>query len=410
MAGPFDYTIDVKSPFENIAQGYQLGAGMLQARQAQEDRALALQQRQAEMERQKILNEKISGIINNPNPTARDFTNLAMLLPAEQAKRVRENWQTLNEDNQKQSIAFGTQVLSAFNSDAPQVGIDMLRTRAEAMRNSGDEAQAKAYESWASIAEQNPKVASLTIGTMLAAVPGGDKALESVFKAQKQPAEVMEAEAKAETAAVTAKYADTKALLELDEIKNDMQVKRMNSRIYAATAAASREANDLKRQELGLKIEDMIKERDTRVREKASEAETAINGLQDTQAALADILSDQDTLRAAVGSSAWRGAIPGTKARTMAGKIEQLQNMMTESMLGKLKGAMSDSDLKFLRNIGTNMDRYQNEDAFIKELNRISGVVERTLQNQRKKYGISAPVQATSDAEIDALLEKYGVQ
>ena len=410
MAGPFDYTIDVKSPFENIVQGYELGAGMLKARQAQEDRAIALQQKQAEMERQKVLNERIGGIINNPNPTARDFMNLAMLLPAEQAKSVRENWQILNEDNQKQNIAFGSQVLSAFNSDAPQVGIDMLRTRAEAMRNSGDEAQAKAYESWASIAEQNPKVAAVTIGTMLAAVPGGDKALESVFKAQKQPAEVAKAEAEAETAGVTAKYADTKALLELDEIKNDMQVKRMNSRIYAATAAAAREANDLKRKELGLKIDEMIKERDTRVREKASEAETAINGLQDTQAALADILSDQDTLRAAVGSSAWRGAIPGTKARTMAGKIEQLQNMMTESMLGKLKGAMSDSDLKFLRNIGTNMDRYQNEDAFIKELNRVSGVVERTLQNQRKKYGISAPVQATPDAEIDALLEKYGVQ
>lgn len=207
MAGPFDYTIDIKSPFENIAQGYQLGAGMLQARQAQEDRALALQQRQAEMERQKILNERISGIINNPNPTARDFTNLAMLLPAEQAKSVRENWQTLNEDNQEQSIAFGTQVLSAFNSDAPQVGIDMLRTRAEAMRNSGDEEQAKAYESWASIAEQNPKVAAVTIGTMLAAVPGGDKALESVFKAQKQPAEVMKAEAEAIKAGEEAKAA-----------------------------------------------------------------------------------------------------------------------------------------------------------------------------------------------------------
>jgi len=405
MAGPFDYRINVADPFTAATQGLQIGASIEQLRQQREDRARKLEQDKRLQDQQAAMQERVMSFIDRP--TAQGALALSALMSPDQAKSIREGWDLLDKDTQRGRLEVAGQALTALKLGKSDIAIDLFRQYGEAARNSGDEETARAYDTYAELTGASPEGVMANLSGMIAPLPGGGELLENVFKEAKLPGEVREGEAKATKAGVDAKYADTRALLEIDEIKNDIQVKRLNSRIYAVNAALSREANDLKRKELGLKIEEMRKERDTRVREKASEAETAINGLEDTRAALADILSDEDTLRSAVGSSAWRGAIPGTKARTMAGKIEQLQNMMTESMLGKLKGAMSDSDLKFLRNIGTNMDRYQNEDAFIKELNRVSGVVERTLQNQRKKYGFSAPVQATPDVDIDAMVNKY---
>lgn len=397
MAGPFDYTIDIKSPFENIAQGYRLGAGMLQARQAQEDRAIAMQQRQAEMERQKIINERISGIINTPNPTARDFTNLAMLLPAEQAKSVRENWQTLNEDNQKQSIAFGTQVLSAFNSDAPQVGIDMLRTRAEAMRNSGDEAQAKAYESWASIAEQNPKAASLTIGTMLASVPGGDKALEMVFKGQKQPAEVREGEAKATTAEVAAKYADTKALLEMEKsgwdikkLKQDVEFRPLELNLRRLEAQTARENAGLTRQSLQLKVDDARRQYEQAIADRRASAQSAQIGIVDMRQSVSD-LRNHSGFSSLFGASLTPGArfIPGSDTSGAESVLESLKarafmvgvdKMRGLGALGEKEGAKIEAAIAALR------PGMPEKDA-LKALDAIETSMQRLDKLNQQKYG-----------------------
>jgi hypothetical protein len=216
MATAFDYTsaFGQGGPFSGFAQGIQTGAQLAQmderralaAAQSEEARAKAAVQ-QAALQRQQQIGQAMAGLMANPNPTVRDFTNVAMLLPEKEAASLRANWEALSKDQQSNDLRFGGQVLAALQTGAPGEGITLLRRRAEAERNSGRADQAQAYETWAGLAEIDPKSAQSTIGVMLAALPGGDKVVESVGKVQQQQREaalfgpgLIEAQAKAEKA------------------------------------------------------------------------------------------------------------------------------------------------------------------------------------------------------------------
>lgn len=222
MPAPYDYSINVQSPFEAAVSGLKLGATIADIRTQQEAAAKA-------QERQNMLNQGLQSLINNPNPTARDFTNIAMLLPEKEAASMRANWDTLNKDQQDNELRFSGQVMSAFSSNAPQIGVQLLRNRAEAERNSGREDRAKAYETYAQLAEVNPAAAQKTIGIMLAGVPGGDKVLESSIKALKAPAEVRTGEAGAtEKELITA---NTPTRLALENANTGAQIRNIYSQI-----------------------------------------------------------------------------------------------------------------------------------------------------------------------------------
>jgi hypothetical protein len=222
MPAPYDYSINVQSPFEAAVSGLKLGATIADIRTQQEAAAKA-------QERQNMLNQGLQALISNPNPTARDFTNIAMLLPEKEAASMRANWDTLNKDQQDNELRFGGQVMSAFSTGAPQVGINLLEQRAEAEDNAGRADRAKAYRTYAEIAKTNPSAAQKTIGIMLAGVPGGDKVLESSIKALKAPAEVRTGEAGAiEKELVTA---NTPTRLALENANTGAQIRNIDSQI-----------------------------------------------------------------------------------------------------------------------------------------------------------------------------------
>lgn len=222
MPAPYDYSINVQSPFEAAVSGLKLGATIADIRTQQEAAAKA-------QERQNMLNQGLQALISNPNPTARDFTNIAMLLPEKEAASMRANWETLNKDQQDNELRFGGQVMSAFSTGAPQVGINLLEQRAEAEDNAGRADRAKAYRTYAEIAKSNPSAAQKTIGIMLAGVPGGDKVLESSIKALKAPAEVRTGEAGAtEKELITA---NTPTRLALENANTGAQIRNIDSQI-----------------------------------------------------------------------------------------------------------------------------------------------------------------------------------
>lgn len=204
-----DYTVNVAQPFAESVKGYQIGMNMeLQQqqlaaqRQQMEEQRLAQQMAQQQaQERQNAINQRVQAIMANPNPTAQDYTNLAMLLPEKEAASMRANWETLSKEQQTNDLRFAGQVMSAFSAGAPEIGRNLLIERATAARNSGREDQAKAYETWAEIAKADPKMAQVAIGGMVGGLPGGDKVLNSSIAAAKAPGEM------AQTAATTAKTA-----------------------------------------------------------------------------------------------------------------------------------------------------------------------------------------------------------
>lgn len=211
MVAPFDYTSafgqQQGGPFGGFVQGLRLGGAVQEMEMQRQKQQAELAAQQAAMQRQQQVSQAMAGLMSNPNPTARDFTNVAMLLPEKEAASLRANWETLNKSQQERSLQFGGQVLSAFQTGAADVGITLLKQRAEAERNTGRPENAQAYETWARLAEIDPKTAQTTIGVMLAALPGGDKVVESVGKVQQQQREatlfgpgLAEAQAKADKA------------------------------------------------------------------------------------------------------------------------------------------------------------------------------------------------------------------
>ena len=178
---------------------------------------------------------------------------------------------------------------------------------------------------------------------------------------------------------------------QIKKMAADTEIARLNAQAAAANAAYNREGNELKRAELGIKVQELRDARDLKVRERVAEGDTAIQSIESAVTLADKILSDEDTLRAATGTMAIRGALPGTKARTVAGQLEQLSNTLAAANLDKLKGAISDKDIAFLKSIEANLDRYQNEDAAIREIKRVRGILKTARNRVAEKYGKTLP-------------------
>jgi LysM repeat protein len=92
----------------------------------------------------------------------------------------------------------------------------------------------------------------------------------------------------------------------------------------------------------------------------------------------------------------------GTDARTFDLKVQQLKNALALPNLSSLKGAMSDKDIMFLKNIATSLDTGMTEKEFKKELANIDS----SLKNVEKKYNISLSDFVSSEVNMSSLLDK----
>lgn len=437
MVAPIDYTLNVKSPFEAALQGYGLGANMAEMQAKRQAAEVATQQAQANLERQQAAQQATQALFANPNPTAADFIRVASMLPEKEAASMRANWDTLSKERQDNSLKFSGQVLSAFNSGNPEIGTQLLMEKATAERNSGNEKEAKAYETWAEIAKANPQAAMKSLGVMVAQVPGGDKVIESVTKIgaearaeARAPAELSEAESKAQTAAVAAKFAESKAVQDLEKsgwdirkIQSDIQVAKENSRIAALSAAISREGNQIKRQEMGLKLQEMRDKRDEVVRGKVAEADSARG----------DMDNFINTVDRFLAASVGKDGKPTSTIRAAAGPIDQLlPTMQTDvadlealaetigsqafmAQIPKMKGtgALSEGEGKKLQASLQNFSLKQSPERLIENMREAQRLILKGRANLAKKYGIPETVPDTPQAapgasDIDALVKKYG--
>lgn len=395
---PNDYTSafqGIARPVESFGQGYQIGAMVRNDQQQQQ----ALAEAQAQARKQAAAQAQMQVDMNSvfESPTTEGIARLAVKYP-HLSKQFKDAHDMLAPDQQRARIGQAAQVYAAVESGRPDIARQLLESQAKAQENSGDRRGAGAARMWAGIIEKDPKSFTSSAGLMLASVMGdkftetfgklGEEAranaLEPVKQAKLQ-ADVKKTQAEAYISGVEATNAQEKAVLgnektatDIQATRTDAQVKvlrldidREANRIKTMEAVFSRETNELKRQELQLKIDSAKQEIETKRREIGDGAQASMNDLTVSHSLVKSILSDEDTLRAAVGTSAWRASLPGSKAKSMAGKIEQLQNAIAAVNLDKLKGALSDKDILFLKSVGANLNRYQNEDEFISELHRI---------------------------------------
>jgi hypothetical protein len=208
---PIDYSINAPEAYKSVLSGFQTGLNI-------NDLQLQQQAKELELQRRQELQKRVTSLIDNPNATAKDYTSVAMLLPEKEAESVRKNFELLSKDEQQKQLLFGGQVMAAFNSNKPEIGVQLLRDRATAERNSGREDQAKQFETLAQMTELDPAAGKTLVGIRMGAIPGGDKFLESSIKVQKAPLEIRDIESKIDER--------TKRLdLDKDKLQSEVEIK-----------------------------------------------------------------------------------------------------------------------------------------------------------------------------------------
>jgi hypothetical protein len=232
---PINYGVQIQDPTQSFLSAFQTGAAI-------QDTRLKQEQQQQQVANQKLIQEGFNKL-RQPNATAADYANLAMVLPETQAKSVRESFNMLSGERQNAALQQSGQVFSAFRSGKPEIAISLLDRQIEGKRNSGDEEGAKFLETWRDVAKESPKATEDYFGFTISQMPGGDKVIESAVKLggeiraqEKAPAELNKAIAEANkavadatTAQATAANAAEKAAADAAKAKADAEKARVQA-------------------------------------------------------------------------------------------------------------------------------------------------------------------------------------
>ena len=181
LPGPINYGIDVPDPSQAFLSAFKTGTAITETRMAQE-------QAQRQAEQQQLISQAFQRL-RQPGATAKDYADLAMMLPETQAKAVRESFSMITADQQQNALNQAGQVFSAFKSGKPDIAVGLIERQIEAKRNSGDEQGARFLETWRDVAKENPKAAEDYFGFTISQIPGGDKVIDAVSKLQASPSD-----------------------------------------------------------------------------------------------------------------------------------------------------------------------------------------------------------------------------
>ena len=391
---PINYSVDVQSPFEAALGGMKVGAGVaeIQSQAQARERAAAGQ-------------TELKALLNNPNATAADFDRVAPFLPKDQAAIVTQGFERKTKDQQQTDLRMGGEVYSAIKSGQIDIAKQRLTDKATAQRNAGREQEAKATETYLQLIDMNPTGAQNTIGLMMATLPGGKELLENVDKTlsttreeQLAPSKLTESQAKAQSAAVAAKFAESNAVTDLTKkgwditkVQEDIKIAKENARIAALNAATARETNALKRQENELKLQEMIEKRDATVRQVAAEVESQ-RGDMDNFLNTANRIKQtpKEVISSATGPIASR--LPTTLQATadFEGLVETLNAQSFISQIPKIKGtgALSEKEGDKLQASLQNLSLKQSPDRLLENVNESIRLIEKARKTLSLKSGL----------------------
>lgn len=425
--GPIDYSVNVQSPFQAALQGYQGGAAIRGDLEQQRQQAAAAAQQQA---LQKLYAETAA------SPTADNYSRL-MLADPKASEGIQRAWTVKNTQQQQAHTSDLLQWGAAIKSGKPALAAQQLRQRAELMeQQSGAPTQeSQALRTQAQIVEEHPEFALGQIQAMLAANPNGKDAAETLSKfgtearaeaqapgaLRKVNADATAAEADATTKSVTAKFAEPAALKDLElkgwnveNIKSEIGYRKESNRIAAMNAAANRESNDLKRQELRLKIQETETKLAEAARAKVADVESATSSI-DNLINTVDRIKKNPALNDVLGSI--EGRLPSVLSDKGADAIALIDTLGSQAFMSQIPamkgtGALSEKEGDKLQSSLQNLSRTQSESQFRANLEEVQRLMLKARKNVETRYGIKAGTPDTPDVQsspeqIDALVSKY---
>jgi len=142
--------------------------------------------------------------------------------------------------------------------------------------------------------------------------------------------------------------------------REKLDIRKEEARLRALERADRKETNELKRQELGQKIE-LQKEKVSQAKAESQtmeeKKESSILMAQEAET-LAREIAEADNLGDITGTIAPRLATIRPESQDLINKAERLQSLLTVDNLKLMSGVLTDRDIKFLTNIasGLNLD------------------------------------------------------
>lgn len=186
----------------------------------------------------------------------------------------------------------------------------------------------------------------------------------------------------------------------------DRQIRLMQLKQDALVKQANRETNDLKRQELQLKID----ANQQALQEKRQQVQKG-KDMSYEAAKLARSIASNPQLDVVTGSIQSRLPKFDGESLDIINQAQQLQSMLTAGNLGLLKGAMSDKDIAFLQSMSSGLNVGDNGikgsyEATKKKLNIIADKLERNLggyvpEGEPASTGTQSPQAATTKSWSD---------
>ena len=430
MPQPFNYMLP--DPSASVMQGVQQGLGIAQMkgqldsqRQTQEANTLALEEKKRAAEQTKLIQADLALVSQNPPPAA--LASLITKYP-QLSEQLKRGYDVQSAERQKSGIQQATQVYAALQAGKPEIAQQLLLEQSEAFANSGMEQEAKTAKVIAEMVKLNPATALTSTGLMLAATMGPDKFTESFTHLQneqrnaaKAPAELSEAQSKANKAAVESKYAESNAVKDLEKkgwdiykVQEDVKIAKENTRIAAASAALAREGNALKRQELGLKIEEMKRTRDETVRTRAADVESA-NTNMDNMLNTADriLQTPFSVIEAAAGPISSRILTTSDDTSDFEQLVETLGSQSFLAQIPNIKGmgALSNAEGEKLQAALQNFTLKQSPKRLMENVREAQRLILKARKNVAARYGLPATVPDTPAAagskRVDDLVNKY---
>lgn len=416
--GPIDYTTQVQSPFQAALQGFQAGAGI---KDVLDQRALAEQQRLQQEQARLQMQQDLAKLTSNPNVSASDYA--AMVLRYPQLKdQFKQSWEALNESQRQNKLDQGTRAYAAIQSGRPEIAEQLFRDRAAAARNSGAEEDAKQAETMAELIKVSPGTALTTVGLNIASYLGPDKFAETFGKlgaeqraAEQAPgalrkvnADATKAEADAMTSGVTAKFAEQQAVLDLQKkgwdikaIQEDIGFKREANRIAAMRASFERESNALKREELGIKLQEARSALDAKVRERVATAESGAASI-DNMLNTIERIKGNKSLDSVLGSieglpyypnAALGTANPFGNGDERADAIALIETLGSQAFLAQIPnikgmGALSNTEGDKLQAAFQNLKRSQSEKQFRENLDEAARLLKKGREGLSRSTGV----------------------
>lgn len=194
------------NPMQAFNQSLALGSNIMQQRamvaEAEAKRIAA----EAEKERQ----AKIAEMAGNLN-TADDYRKFAAYVDPEQAKVMESFYKSMKEEELNTALSETGQIISAFENNRPDVGVELLKMQFKAAPDEQSRAYWDMLVKSAETGELGTEAIIKALYTQLSFMPGGDKVLTSVQQAQKAPSELLVQEAEG-------KYADARQAAELRKL------------------------------------------------------------------------------------------------------------------------------------------------------------------------------------------------